>query len=728
MESTISTVLSESKERRTSGSNVQPRSWHWLRRSIVVVEWIALVAGTAYLGGRSLPRAWQTLNTDFPNYYTVARLLREGYSTERVYEWLWIQRQKDHLGIGKADQPIVGFVPLTPFSALPVLPLTYWAPLTAKHVWIVLNLGLLGGIAAVLHSLTGLAWRRIALLTVLNLPMHHNLLYGQYYVVLLLLLTLALWLYVRGKPTLAGVLMGIAFGLKIFPVFFVLYFVRKRDWRAAVGLIAGSVAAGLASIAAFGLQLNRVFAFQVLPWALRGDAMDPYNLGSGSLSSLLHRLLIFEPEWNPHPLLNAPTAFAVLHPLLQILIFAPALFLVIPKDSRPQQVRLEWSAFLLALLAISTLPASYHFTLLILPVGVIVSVLLDGRNYRALALLAFLYLAICIPGWKVSSGDGLHALAGVPRLYFVILLCLFSYAVLAKRERPAAGFEPDRWLWSAALACGLVLQIATTLHHQRSLYHNYSSRLATSPAVFLATAPLVQGDLVRFIAMLPDGYHTAEHTPGNFRSSTSDADQLALTMGGDRLWVEESNRESKIISIEPNEAASKLEVAEAESPVASRDGKWLAYLRSDRGRSRVWVRSLQGVSPFDGPITPQDLDVSEMAFLPDDSVIFAASQHHGPPHLFVGDRAGTIRQFSAEEARFPAASVDGHWLAYSRQQSGVWNLWVRDLHSDKTYRVTHADCNDLSPTWEADLKTLVFATDCGRALWLTGLSRRQVVP
>ncbi len=64
-------------------------------------------------GGRALPRAWQQLNTDFPNYYVTAHLLREGYNTNRVYEWIWLQRQKDRMGIKPSDPACCGFSFLT---------------------------------------------------------------------------------------------------------------------------------------------------------------------------------------------------------------------------------------------------------------------------------------------------------------------------------------------------------------------------------------------------------------------------------------------------------------------------------------------------------------------------------------------------------------------------------------------------------------------------------------
>ena len=104
---------------------------------------VCLLGTVAYIGGRALPRAWSHLNTDFPNYYLTARLLHEatapaaytngsGYSARRI-AWVFA-----------SDQPLVGFLPDTPFSALLVWPLTSLPPLAAKRVWIILNLILLG--------------------------------------------------------------------------------------------------------------------------------------------------------------------------------------------------------------------------------------------------------------------------------------------------------------------------------------------------------------------------------------------------------------------------------------------------------------------------------------------------------------------------------------------------------------------------------------------------------
>jgi hypothetical protein len=697
----------------------------WLVKFVELAEWLILLIALAYLGGRSLPRAWQTLNTDFPSYYLTARLLREGYNSDRLYEWIWLQRQKDHIGI---DQAVVGFVPNPPSAVVPVLPLTYWAPLTAKHIWIIINMALLAAIAVLLQSITSIGWRRIALLMVLNYPLHRNLEYGQYYILLLLVMTLALWCYIREKRALAGALMGIGFGLKIFPVLFVVYFARKRDPRAVLGVVAGGIAAVATSVWAFGPQLHRLYALHVLPWALRGDAVDPYNLGVSSLSSLLHRLLLFEPEWNPHPVVHSPALFAVLHPLLQIAILVPAVLLAVPGDWHPRRLQLEWSAFLIAVLAISTLPASYHFTLLILPVVVMTSQFIEERDLGSLLLLALLYLAVCFPAWRHDLGDGWWSLLAVPRLYFVILFCVFSYLILSRQQPFGASRTRDRWLWVGVLAAALIFGMASTFHHQRGIYSNYSSRLRTSSDILLATNPVVQGDSVLFTALLPDGYRSGIRNRVDTRVNSSVGDQLSQSAAVGKIWTEESGQISRIVSRGIKDEPSRPEVEDAEFPVASPDGKFLAYLRSTKGRSRIWLRPLREGSLGDTPITPADLDAWEMSFLSNDSLVFAAAANGGAPRLFKVDLAGSVRPLDSGEARYPSVSPDGRWLAYGRQDRGVWNLWLMDLHTEETRRITNEECNDITPSWEPDSQTLVFASDCGRALSFTALYRRRVIP
>ena len=202
-----------------------------------------------------------------------------------------------------------------------------------------------------------------------------------------------------------------------------------------MGLILGSIAASVMSIATFGFQLSRTYLQQVLPRALQGEGMDPYALAVNSMSSLLHHLFIFEPEWNPHPLLHAPILVAVLHPVFQFLMLSAAILLVSPHDMRPRQLRLEWAAYVVSLLVISTMPASYHFTLFILPMAVATGVLIQQKRFPALAFVVVLYLGTCFPLWAKLVGTNWSFLA-VPRLWLAIAFYLCCLALLWQQHAP----------------------------------------------------------------------------------------------------------------------------------------------------------------------------------------------------------------------------------------------------------------------------------------------------
>ena len=695
-------------------------------RLVRAAEWLLLIVAVTYAGGRVLPRAWQRLNTDFPNYYITARLLHDGLPADRAYEWAWLQRQKDHLGITRGDQPLVGFVPHTPFSALLLEPLTYWSPLAAKRLWICINLVLLAGVAVLLRALTRLEWRRLGLLFALSFPLLRNFEYGQYYLLLLLLIAAALYLYSQDKSFAAGAVMGIAAGLKVFPALFLLYFVRKRDGRAAMGMIVGAGSSVLVSLAAFGLQMHRTYLTQVLPWATRGEAQDPYNLVSNSLSSLLHKLFVFEPEWNPHPVTHAPFALALAQPLLMLVILATAIYLAVPRSHDARRLQLEWSAFLVAILIISTLPASYHFTLLILPAALLASLFLRESDYSSLALLLLLYFAISFPAWPHGRVDRWWALMAVPRLYFLVLLFAFICTTLW-RLRPARGRQLDRWAWAAAFAVVLSAQTVTALRHQRGFY-DYAGRLRTSPDILLATEPIAGPDGLNFVAMNSDRYSVARVDATGVHLPANSADQLSHASHDGIDWIEESSTTSSILRYATQPGSGLIAIKNGESPVVSHDNRWLAYLRAVKGRRTLWLHSLAGSERADIPVTSPDFDVEEMTFLSDGSLVFAATKNGRRPALYRASQGTPVELADDSEERYPAASPDGRWLAYSRLQGGVWNLWLRDLRTQATQRLTTHDCNDITPSWETDSKTLLYASDCGRALWFTALYRRQVVP
>ena len=246
------------------------------RQFLDITEWILVAALLAVFAGRGSLPAWQTLNTDFPNYYLAASLYHRGVPLGRVYEWIWFQRQKDYAGI---QQPLVGFIPNPPMCVLPVLPLSLLSPLAAKRAWLILNLGFLLLALGLLNRVTKRGWRRAALISLLCIaPLRANFLFGQYYVLILLLICAAYYSSCLNRRFTSGLLLSVGASLKFFPALFLILFIWRRDWRSAAGLILGAAALAAISIAVFGLEVHRILLIEALPRALRGESVGPYEL------------------------------------------------------------------------------------------------------------------------------------------------------------------------------------------------------------------------------------------------------------------------------------------------------------------------------------------------------------------------------------------------------------------------------------------------------------------
>lgn len=679
-----------------------------------------------YLCIHTMPRAWNGLVTDFPNYYMSARLAHEGYDTSRMYEWEWLQREKDHRDV---DIRVIGLVPITPFSTLFLWPLTGLAPLAAKQVWILLNLGLLIPIGWILRSMTGLSYQRIALVFALSFPLYRNLQFGQFYVLLLLLIVASCWAYVQGLRVLAGVLIGIAAACKIFPVLFLVFFLRRRAWRSLVSGLATVVVALAVSIAIFGWNVHLSYLSEILPWTLHGEAMPPY-VTNASISGILHRLFLSEPQWNPHPWRFSPLCYSLLLPFLQMLVLAPAILFIRRGDRSRSRILLEWSALLTASLTISTDPASYNFVLMALPMCVLTAALLQCKRYGWLGVLLIGYIGIGFPISPPHRTIGLAILLYVPRLPLMLAMLGGIYGLLwHHRSAKTSALDWTHYVWSAALVMFVIFAARSTFFRERAVRQEYAYRLPLKTQGFLNADPRPAGKGVRYIVFTLEGYHlvTSDQNVGRAGSPADAADDLSFTSGFDHLLVERGKGpKSEIIDLRN---PSRMALNDARDPMLSADGQNLAFVRDDHGRGRLMVRtSFQSTPAATMALTPESLNVYEASFLSEREYAFSAVAGTNLPQIYLTDATRANSPLSLGESRYPALSPDGHWMAYSKFEHGAWNLWVRDQRTGATRRIGNVPCNELQPAWEDDSKTLLYGTDCGRSLWFTAVARRRVLP
>jgi hypothetical protein len=739
------TVLSQtpsSKPSARSSSSRTPGWAVWSERVFLLVLILLFVI-------KGFIPAWKHLNTDFPNYYLGARLYRQGYPIERVYEWTWFQRQKDHLGV---DQRLVGFIPLTLPSILPVMPWCSLPPLQAKHFWLLMNLLFLFLIAVLVRAITNLGTRRIALLMLLAVfPLHDSFVFGQMHILVLLLLTLATWSYFKDSLFFSGILLAIAAAIKIYPALFLIFFVLKKQWRAAAGLIVGFAGSALLSLYLFGSDACRLYALEILPRALKGEITDPYNVAWNSFTALLRRLFVFEPELNPTPVAHSPSLYAFLQPAVHSVIFVVFMWAISSKIGDSERRKLEWATYSFLLLLLSSQPASYHFVAMILTAVLVVDYLLVRQQTTRAAVVVVVYALICGPLIQLrwTEAAGWRNLLFFPRLALMVFFGgVLLWILIELSPGSLAGHFNFKTLLLATSALSALVAVGfiSNVRHLKGQFDNYQSRVVTVPGSALAMDPVVTSEGLFFTALVlkslpsvPDTYAVHELKTGSITSFAVGGDWFHPAMGtdGHRAWAEVATSSgSRVVRFSAAFPAIStdditVEAEDAEQPVVSPDGELLAFIRQIKGRDGLWIQPISagrlGVTG-ERQIVGSQYDVREAAFFPDHRIVFS-SKREGRYRLYeVNPVSEAIEEMSTPtcSARYPAISPDGEWIAFNCEQGGTWQIHVMNLRTSKQVQLTNADCNSVSSAWTLDSKDLIYATDCGRGLGLTALATLSV--
>jgi len=676
------------------------------RQSVITcLESALLFALIVLFGVKGFVPAWRTLNTDFPNYYLAAALHHQRIPLDRAYEWTWYQRQKDRLNI---DQPLVGFVSQPPFCAAPLLPLSAMPPLQAKRVWLILNLVLLLGSVWVLSRATGIPHRRVMLLAFICVtPLASNFLLGQYYLVILFLISAAYLVHERGYRFASGSLIALAASLKIFPAGFILLFLWKRDWRALFGVLSGIAVLLLLAVALFGTAVHGVFFHEELTRAMGGETIDPY--ATRSITGIWARLFLFEPTMNPAPLIFSPFLAAMFKSLTTAALVVT--FLLTVQRSDDEKRKFEWSAFLVLLLLISTMPSMYHYCVLI---GALVLGFagLQQSNKLKLAIVVVAFYAI--------------AFAPIAPRWLTLLLTLLIFVVLIF----ASGFEKARFRIKAALvSAAAVYIVVTTLVGGRSLqkqYAEYKDRVPNGFNTISAGNPAAVSEGILAETMTSNRYRAVVLSASGRTSIPSSEDVLAVAGSPKSVseFIEVDGETPMIARIEPPQYRPTL-LFEGQQPSLSPNGKWLAFVRENQGRGSAWLVASESGVPV--RVTAEGYDILELAVSDNGSLVVAIGPVSDSKLAIVNPGTGLTEplQLMPGPVRYPAISPDGDRVAFSRVRRGSWNLAEYGFRDNTEKTLTAYPCNSTEPAWLDD-RTLLYASDCGRGLGLGAIGKLTV--
>lgn len=624
---------------------------------------------------------WTAQTTDFPNYYTAARLVRQGAPLRLDYDWTWFQRQIGRAGV---EGQLGGYLPQTPLTMLPIVPLSFLTQQTAKRCWLVFSLLCLVLTIQLLRRMTGFPRIWLWLLIFVSwAPLRANFQLGQYYSFLLLLLTLAAYTSERYREGASGALAGIAFGLKLYGAPFLLWYAVQRRWRAVAGMVASTLACIGVAFLLFGLQDVAYFATQVMPRALEGETLNPFHPGNGTFSTLLRIAFVPEPELNPHPVIQAPAAFFFLQPVLALTALAI-----------PLLAAGSFAWFVTALLLASPNTASYTFIVLALPLALLLKS--SPRSRWPWLLLPYILIGLPFPSaWTWMF----------PRLWFLLALYLAAGRGQWKTIRPRR----------AMVAGVVVLAIATVSASVRLRdYEDQPGRkcelAVNEPGAVFSGSPAAAGADILYQSIANDRYVIRRARNGKLETFAfpGEAFTPAASASGSPIWFEQVVAgHSRIATFDPD--SHRLETVsvtlpDPREPAVSHDGKHLAFISADA----LYIDSREVPAP--GP-------ARDPSFTPDDrGVVFSVGNrvlvYDGTPRTIFSGAGPVFR---------PSLSPDASQLLFASTATGSFQIWVVGLASGHATRLTGGECNNSAPAWGSQPGQFIFASDCGRGLGLPAL-------
>jgi len=385
------------------------------------------------LAARGIVPAMSQVDTDFPNYFTAAKIVADGGDVDRLYDDSWFQGQMRRYQIGHT--PGGKFTPFPPPTALLLVPLTRLQPLNALRVLTAVSVLCLTCSIILLARI--LAWSRIdaAVFVLLSgYAVLNALRFGQPYILASLSCVLGYYAFGKGRPSLAGMCFGIFAPIKYFPVVILIYFAFRKQWRVVLGGAAMILAVASVSVGVLGWKIHEDFLSSVFRNHLTGNAsvLDPFSAVYQSFDTLFRRLFVFDAAANPLPLLSLPGLAGIGASITKASIFLAAIATLV-KLARSGAASIDAPAIgLLGILTLLLAPATatYHFVLLWLPVGLLISYFL---REGALAYAYFILGAYALIGffpyghaYRFEGRGGLTVLA-YPRLF--LLLAMFIVCI-----------------------------------------------------------------------------------------------------------------------------------------------------------------------------------------------------------------------------------------------------------------------------------------------------------
>lgn len=376
---------------------------------------------------------------DFAAYYVAARAVRLGLP-------LYSDQSMVQAAATAGTIPFPKYV-YPPFFAVALQPLAALSFTQAKMLWFVGNIVMLGAtllmIGRALHW-SGRAVGLVSVATILLPPFYDTLLLGQVSILMLFLVASALVTSLSPRPisqSIAGVALGLAISIKLYPICLLLPFLFYRRYLLAV--VTGFtmlVMLAIGTLTHNGLQTTTDFFFHILP-AIGGVSPLPVNQSVWSVFLRFFTPTSFQYAFLTtdnlqtlalEPLINLPFAATLGSTLATIGIWSGTLWAIKHASKQVPLHRTFHSISLIitALLATSPVTHDHYATLLFIPLTYLGYCATQNntltRRYRQLGIIGVCLCLVVQRYWRVMLSITPSALATC----FGLLAILLTWVLL----------------------------------------------------------------------------------------------------------------------------------------------------------------------------------------------------------------------------------------------------------------------------------------------------------
>lgn len=412
-------------------------------RLMVAVCLIAGAVAWARLGGEYAKqmRPKPDASPDFYQDWASARNFLNGLPVYSPHE----MTMPLYLGRPQADwERDIAYNAHPPTSVLLAIPFTRLGLPDAVLAWnLVMLAAIVGAMAVAARQLPELRtlFLPVAVLLPFCLPIYGNFQQGQLTFLLVLLITAAWALDRSERSGLAGVLIGAAAAVKLFPAYLVVAFATRGRWRGvlAAGAMFGALTLVTAAVLGTGAYLDY--------WRIVLPSMEKFRSYAFNLSfcGFWHKL--FDPAsergW-VRPLWFSP-GVARYGTLLSDLAITAVVVLAVRRARTREDRDAAFAMAIAAMLLVSPVTWDYSLPLLLVPLAIAARAAMASTSAWVPALLVPVMITFGLPQMKVMemvlagrppTVASPAFMLGVPSLNFYAIVVLFA-VLAACRSRPS---------------------------------------------------------------------------------------------------------------------------------------------------------------------------------------------------------------------------------------------------------------------------------------------------